>query len=146
MARFHESNSFVALVMWNLRCLMEHGSDAVACVTTHYRVAQWFDVAGYDVAALLVHVSWLAVRDGLHEAVVSSLNERARRLTHLTYAICFIHVRMIPILVHTHIQIHYIAFFERARVGYSMTNALIDRSATASRELVVVQRRRVGIV
>jgi hypothetical protein len=103
-------------------------------------------MAGYDIAALLIHISRLTIRNSLHKAIISALYKGTRRLTHLTDAVCLVHVRVVPVLIHTHIQIHYISFFKRARIGYPMTNALVNRCATTSWKFVVVQWRWISIV
>jgi len=50
------------------------------------------------------------------------------------------------ILVNTNVQVHNVSFFKRARVGNPVANALVDGSATAPGEVVIIQRRRVCLL
>jgi hypothetical protein len=146
MTWFHESDSFILGVMRHLWGLMEHSSNTMSCVRPYYGIAQWLNMISNNISTFSIHVSWLTIFDGFHQRVISGLNESSAALTNLSDTECFVHVCMIPIYVATDVKVYNVSLLKGSCVWDSMADALINRGAAGTREIVVVKRRWVTIV
>lgn len=140
MPRLHEADRLVVRIMRDLRRLMEHCAYTVARVRADYRVAERLDVVCDDVSALLVHRSWLAVLDGFSQTVVGRLDQVDATLAHVANQVSLIHVGVVPVLVHTDIEVDDVTVLQRPSVWDPVADALVYAGAARAREFVVVQR------
>lgn len=95
---------------------------------------------GNDITNLFVHIPRLAVIDSFHEAVVGSFDECSAAFTYLSDAIGLVHVRMEAADITADVDVDDVTFLKWSGVWDSMTDDLIDRSATTPWELVIIQR------
>lgn len=119
---------------------MEHGTCSMSLISLDDLITKWFNMISNDVTNLFIHIARLAVIDSLHEAVVSGFDECSATLTYLSDAIGLVHVCMEAVDVAADVDVDDVTFLEWSGVWDSMTDDLIDRSATTSWELVIIQR------
>jgi len=125
---------------------MENLTDSMSSVASNDGVAERFGVIGDNVTKLTVHGVGLAIRNSLHQGVVSGFDELTGRFGNLADTVSLVQIAMVPIDIGCHIKVHNVAFLQGSRVGNSVANDLIDGSAAGSGECVVVQRRGVAAV
>ena len=132
MSRFHETNSFIASIMGNFRCLMKHCTCSVSLICLDYLISKRFAMISNNITNLFVHSPWFAIGDRFHQAIICCFNQSSRTFRSFSNTICFIHICMKSLMIATYININQIPFYKRSCIWDTVTNYFINWCATTS--------------
>lgn len=140
VAWLHETNCFVVFIVRYARCLMENFTNSMTLVCSNNWETLWFTMLRNNISDFSIHFVWCTVFDCLFQRLIRGFDQFFRGFRNFTYTICFIQISMETINICGNIKVYNITILKGTRVWNTMTNNFIYRSATWTRESIIVQR------